>query len=590
MLAHQNRIATTQAKIDAIHKRTQQQLLTEARKQLATYQKIATKIQKQEQLLTDLKPQLKAAGRIQIEAEEYQRGNVIKTKTGYGEKIGVIYNKGQLPNIAEYDITIPKAGAHQLDIRYAAAASRPVQIHLNGKLVHQKACGKVTGTWYPDSQRWHVEGVFVFRKGKNTIKLQCAGPFPHFDKLAVTPHRHSLIPESVEQIASKEKLNPVFLRQAADTLSLESKVTLEAFTITEDVKSTYPPKIQKQIQTLKAELTRIKKSGGAMPQAMAVTEGAITDLKVHLRGNYLTLGNATPRGVPEILRQVPLVIGKKESGRRQLADWLTSKRHPLTARVMANRIWLGHFGQGLVRSPDNFGNLGERPNHPALLDWLAIRFMKSGWSMKAMHRLIMNSSAYQMSTTYNERASTIDPENRLFWRFHRRRLSAEELRDSLLAISGQLDHEMGGTLMKAKNRTYVPGYPNISYDRYDSTRRSIYLPVIRSDLYKVLQAFDFADPSTPKGRRETTTVAPQALFMLNSKLMQSLSKTLAEKLLKLPAKERLSSLYQLTLGRVPTLRERARLNQFLSQIENSSQAWQSLCRVILASNEFIYLE
>src|SRR5262249_2075524 len=152
----------------------------------------------------------------------------------------------------------------------------------------------------------------------------------------------------------------------------------------------------------------------------------ITDLPIHIRGNHLTLGEVVPRRFPQVLAgkdQPP--IGATRSGRLELASWLTRSDHPLTARVMVNRIWLGHFGEGLVRSPENFGRLGDRPSHPELLDWLAHRFVESGWSIKAMHRLIMLSSTYPMSTQYDRGAALSDPENRLHWRMSRRRLEAE---------------------------------------------------------------------------------------------------------------------------------------------------------------------
>src|SRR5262249_11395933 len=263
-------------------------------------------------------------------------------------------------------------------------------------------------------------------------------------------------------------------------------------------------------------------------------------------------------------------IGPKQSGRLQLAEWLTRTDNPLTARVMVNRLWHWHFGAGLVRSPDNFGALGDRPVHQPLLDWVALRFIASGWSIKAMHRLIMLSSTYQMSSIHNEKAALADPDNRLHWRWQRRRLDAEEVRDALLVVSGQLDLAMGGTLMQGSNRGYVPGYPNSSYDHYDSRRRSVYLPVIRSDLYRVFQAFDFADPSAPSGERPTTTVAPQALFMMNSKLVLEQTRHLAADLLGRSDQDdarRLRLAYERAYGRPPTAAETARALAFVRRIE-----------------------
>jgi hypothetical protein len=270
-----------------------------------------------------------------------------------------------------------------------------------------------------------------------------------------------------------------------------------------------------------------------------------------------------------------------------------------------NRVWRWHFGEGLVRSTDNFGKLGDRPSHPELLDWLAVRFVEGGWSVKALHRLILLSNTYQMSSAYDDRAARADPENRLHWRHNRRRLDAEELRDGILAVSGKLDLTMGGSLYAGANRAYVIGYPNTTYDKYDFNRRSVYLPVIRSDLYAVFQAFDFPDPSVPSGERATTTVAPQALFLMNGKLVAENTRHLAEALLGdagLDDAGRVRIAYERAYSRPPTAAESARSLEFvrrceealaaekLDDTERRLRAWQSLCRVVLAANEFIYVE
>jgi hypothetical protein len=279
--------------------------------------------------------------------------------------------------------------------------------------------------------------------------------------------------------------------------------------------------------------------------------------------------------------------------------------HPLTGRVLVNRLWHWHFGAGLVRTTDNFGKLGEPPSHPELLDWLARRLIDSGWSVKEMHRTIMLSATYQMSSAYNEGAAQVDPDNRLLWRMNRRRLEAEAIRDAMLAVSGQLDRTMGGSLLDGANRTYVKGYPNSVYDKYDFSRRSVYLPVLRSMLYDVFQAFDFADPSAPSGERATTTVAPQALFMLNSKIMADQTGHVADSLLAdsaLDDSSRIGQLYERALARPPSERELARAAEFVDRYESQldaenlsgsdrrRRAWQALCRSLLASSEFIYLD
>ena len=236
----------------------------------------------------------------------------------------------------------------------------------------------------------------------------------------------------------------------------KAALTRKAHAVSEDPETGFPPKTVDELRRLRKDLAEFEKKAPPLPKAMSVEEQAITNLRVHIRGNHLTLGEEVPRRFPRILAgadQRP--IDATRSGRLELASWLARPDHPLTARVMVNRIWLGHFGDGLVRSPDNFGRLGDRPIHPELLDWLARRFVESGWSVKAMHRLIMLSSTYQMSTRYDAEAALADPENRLHWRMSRRRLEAEAIRDAILAVSGELDATMGGTLLPTKNHAYV---------------------------------------------------------------------------------------------------------------------------------------
>ena len=338
---------------------------------------------------------------------------------------------------------------------------------------------------------------------------------------------------------------------------------------------------------------------------MSVEDQAITNLRIHIRGNHLTLAEEVPRRFPRIVageNQPPLESSR--SGRLELAEWLTGRDHPLTARVMVNRLWLWHFGDGLVGSPDNFGRLGERPVNLELLDWLSRRFVASGWSIKATHRLIMLSSTYQMSSRFNPAAALIDPENRLHWRTSRRRLEAEAIRDAILAVSGELETTMTGTLMTETNHAYVNSTSRRGGAVYQVNRRSVYLPVIRSGLYDVFQAFDFADPSGSNGRRTPTTVAPQALFMMNDPVVLNCSEAMARRLLDRPGLNdagRVRHAYLTAYGRPPTEKEIARardyLQRFASTLESQGvgpearplQAWQALCQAIIAASEFIYL-
>lgn len=353
-----------------------------------------------------------------------------------------------------------------------------------------------------------------------------------------------------------------------------------------------------RLEQLKAELASLKTNAPpAPPIALAVEEAAPVDLPVHIRGSHLNLAKDTvPRGfVPVLNRFTPPAVPKKQSGRLQLAEWLTHPGHPLTSRVIVNRIWQAQFGEGLVRTPDNFGLRGEAPTHPELLDWLAREFVRGGWSVKQLHRLILNSSTYQMSTAYSEKSASIDPENRLLWRMNRRRLEAEWLRDGLLAVSGQLDRTIGGSLVNWPNAEYTPG-DNVSAT---SRRRAVYLPVVRDRVYDLFTIFDFANPSVGVSKRTPTVVSHQALFFMNSPLVKEQSKQLARSLEGADESAKVYDLYRRVLSRPPARSEQKRALAYLTaararlsekSAERDLEAWSSLVQALFASNEFLYLD
>ena len=340
---------------------------------------------------------------------------------------------------------------------------------------------------------------------------------------------------------------------------------------------------------------------------MGVTEGTILQtLPIHIRGSHENLGEPIAREFPEVMWRsgVRPIFPARQSGRLELARWMADTRHPLTARVYVNRIWRWHFGRGIVASTENFGALGSRPSHPELLDYLAHEFMQSGWSTKELHRLILQSSVYQMSSYVDPEARIRDPENQWFSRFPMQRLEAEQIRDSLLAVSGRLETTMGGKTVPLRNRQFVFNHTSVDHTKYDSLRRTLYLPVIRNNVYSLLEQFDFPDPTMPTGNRSSTTVAPQALLMMNSDLVMDCADELAEKLLSVDGsdQDRIDQLYRLALGRSASPHERNRALTFVDQVTagalldsatvDSSQrkrGWSILCQGVLASNEFIYV-
>jgi hypothetical protein len=265
---------------------------------------------------------------------------------------------------------------------------------------------------------------------------------------------------------------------------------------------------------------------------------------------------------------------------------------------MVNRIWQGHFGEGIVRTANNFGIVGERPTHPELLDWLAAEFISNGWSVKKMHRLIMLSSAYRMSSEITPEKGEKDADNRLLSRFGMRRMTVEEIRDSLLLLDGGLDLTMGGTLQTGAgtDNEFSDGRKSLHPD--NTKRRTVYLPLRRSNLSTLLTLFDFGDGTTSTEIRSQTNVAPQALFMMNSKFVAERARSLAKSLLQSDTADdaRVSRAWYKVLGREPnkdelqdSLRYIERFPAKASDDADRRLAWSSLCRTLIASNDFIYL-
>ena len=422
----------------------------------------------------------------------------------------------------------------------------------------------------------------------------------HFKKIARWWENPLASPAEVQRKAALDKL-VAEQKAALDALLKKSKDELQAKLkpgeqLPKEFEGQLTAEVQTELKVRREELARLTASAPAIPTAMGVSEGQITDVPVHIRGSHLALGEVVPRGFPIVLASTDQPkLPADRSGRLELAQWLTRKDHPLTSRVMVNRIWRWHFGQGLVSTPDNFGKLGDRPSHPELLDWLALRFMEGGWSVKQMHRLLMLSQAYQMSSAHDAKGSAADPENRLYWRMPLRRLEAEEIRDALLASSGLLDRAPATSLLHVNNREFLFDHTSKDGTKYDSLKRSIYLPVIRNNLYDVFQLFDATDATVLDGNRATTVVAPQALFMLNSDLVLAASKNLAENVIAETASPsaRIESLYLRTFGRSPTPREVERAMAYVEKLgasgKDEAEAWASFGHVLMSANEFIYL-
>lgn len=364
------------------------------------------------------------------------------------------------------------------------------------------------------------------------------------------------------------------------------------------------PEDAEKVKALQAELAELEKNAPAAPSAMGVAEGEAQDLPIHLRGDHLRLGDVVPRRVPEVFQGLvePPQFPSDRGGRLELAHWIVDDDNALAYRVIVNRVWRWRMGAGIVRTPDNFGLLGEAPTHPELLDWLAGWFVDNETSLKELHRLMMLSSVYQQSSTPDAATAETDVDNRLWGRMPVRRLEAEEVRDALLAVGGELDRTLGGSLLTVANRGYFFDHTSKDATTYGSTRRSIYMPVVRNNLYEVFQLLDFPDPAVSNGDRATTTIAPQALLMLNGDVVLQAAAGLAGRVLaEKDDAARLARLYNLAYTRAPTDAEIQADLAFLGEAQRllestepnaearSRLAWEALCQTILAANEFSYV-
>lgn len=338
----------------------------------------------------------------------------------------------------------------------------------------------------------------------------------------------------------------------------------------------------------------VKVAKAAMPPEPPLCQGVseadkITDLKVYLRGNPAKHGAPAPRRFLRIIAGVDAPTYTQGSGRLHLANDIASPTNPLTARVMVNRLWAQHFGRGIVASTSNFGIAGERPTHPELLDWLAQRFIREGWSVKKLHREIMLTATYQRSSAASTRNEAVDADNQWLWRMNRRRLTVESFRDAILAVCGNLDLKTGG--------------PSGDVDDVGFVRRTIYGKVSRHDLGKLLKLFDFPAPNISADKRSDTTLPQQALFLINSPFMIAQAKVLAARFASGPTPAaRVRKAYELVLLRTPTEAEVERAVRFLSAPESEDSTVkpepktttpsraERFAQVLLASNEFFYID
>ena len=451
-----------------------------------------------------------------------------------------------------------------------------------------------------DSTKYAFPGTEIYKTPRDFVFL---APPEDLTEIRETEKELAALPDTIERLQGvknryKARMNTL---EKQETLSeAEEKELKEAKLKMLEAGAELSEAISKQ-RKLENEREQIK-----VEKAYAVSEEEKpANAKIHRKGEPRNLGDVVPRGFLQVLGGQKLSEGNKGSGRDELAGWITDPRNPLTARVMVNRIWQGHFGKGIVQTPNDFGVRGQPPTHPDLLDFLAHRFVEEGWSVKKMHRLIMLSSAYQMGSAFDGSNAAVDPNNDYLWRQNPRRLSAEEIRDSMLAVSGLLDDEVGGGA-----HPFPPeGEWKYTQHRqffavYDTKKRSVYLMQQRLKKHPLLEVFDGADPNAPTGTRSMSTTPVQALYAMNNKLVHEVSDALAVRVSVALTEEpaRIDYAHRLALGR-PASEEETRLAaEYLSEtrakLKETGMAWDkqtraamaSYLRMVLASNEFFFVD
>jgi hypothetical protein len=492
-------------------------------------------------------------------------GYLTDDRTGKGEKLVVFTPK------------LPRAGAYDVQVAYTAASNRSA----NTPVTIRNAEGTTT-VLVNQTERPELEGLF---RSVGTYRFEAGtGGSVTIGNEGTTGY---VIVDAVR-----------FVPVGAPAKGEESGTE-----ITDAVRKQIID-LQAKINRLEGEEKTLKAAAPPMPAlVMAVKdEDKPGNVRVNIRGNPHNQGaEVLRRGLVTVAALGPEpAIPANQSGRLELAHWLVEPANPLTARVLANRVWQHLLGEGLVRTVDNFGSQGERPTHPELLDELARRFIEEGWFVKRLIRTIVLSRVYQLGSDPQPAAAKVDPENWLLWRAHRRRVEAEVLRDAILAVSGDLDRTMGGPVVAGLGERAIDNESRGGVPTEANHRRSVYLPVIRNDLPQFFEVFDFADPDVATGRRDATMVPTQALFLMNSPFVMGQARQAARRLLALPADDagRLAHLYQLALGRAPTegetrlaLRFLAGYRQALGQTPDPDvDAWAAVSQVMFGCTEFRFID
>ncbi len=445
------------------------------------------------------------------------------------------------------------------------------------------------------STRYAFPGTEIYRHPKDFVPLATGTNVE-----AVAKYQTDLaeLDDEIEKLQEKKK---ALEKPDKDDATGEAKVEKPSGEIDSEDKLL---KVKAALEDARTRQKKLEAKPPSAEKAYAVSEGKISDAKIQKKGDPGALGETVPRGFLQILGGQKLPAAEQGSGRAELADWLTDPKNPLTARVMVNRIWQHHFGRGIVETVNDFGSRGKAPTHPELLDFLATRFAQSGWSIKKMHKLMMLSQTYQLATTDDAKNLSADANNDLCWRFNRRRLDAEEIRDAMLSVSGSLDATRGEQhpFPAEKDWRFTQHTPFVAV--YETNRRGIYLMQQRIKKQPFLEVFDGADPNATTGVRPVSTTPIQALFMMNDPFAHEQADQLAIRigLAKTETAQRISYAYRLALGRPASSEEIKMGKEYLRQCaqnlketnlpkeKQARAALASYCRTLFSSNEFLFVD
>ena len=476
------------------------------------------------------------------------------TSVGRWVDAGYIHdrNESNISKSVRFEAVIPKAGEYEARLSYAPGTNRNTTVPV--EIVTRKKSTKVTV-----NQRLTPEIDELF-----TV----LGKFSVEEKETVTVTVTNQADSEGVVIADAVQWLPLFEIDEPEVNPDEAAIA----------------KIKSELRKAEQQVKKIKSDAPEIPEAMSVVDKKseeIGDTEIRIRGVESSRGEKAPRGFLQVASWHNPELPVDTSGRLELAEWIVDSRHPLTARVLANRIWLKLMGEGLVKTPDNFGITGQEPTHPGLLDYLAGRLIDSGWSTKALVKEIMLSDVYSRSTL--GKSDDADPENRFYHHAHRRGLDAEAIRDAVLTLAGTLEEKSGGPSLPS-------GFKSEFGHKFTTLRRSVYVPVFRNSGYELFNTFDFANPNFTMGKRSRSSIPTQALFLTNSDFIHRHSAEAASELLQQPAEsdaERVELAFRRTLGRMPTQEE---AEMALDFVRDSNDSWTALQRTLFASIDFRFLQ